>query len=406
MTDVTGLNPEKLNELFFQLCEDHKQGKLTKAMEGYSQLLALFPDASVLHYNLGLVMLDLERIEDARNAFVKADEINPDDLDTLFNLAITERLLGRIDSAIDVYQKVLLLCPEYVDAWYNLGSCYRALRNFADAENAYLEVLRLQEDHVSAASNLAFVYTLIDAKEKALACYRKVLRLRPEDDAARHMVAALAGEDVTTTPDDYIRSLFDNYSERFENSLLKDLEYQVPAKLRILFQRDATAGRVFQCGLDIGCGTGLGAEAFRDLVTSFEGIDLSSKMVTIAGQKKIYNKLWTGNYVAILLSSQSRYDFFIAADVFAYLGALDDTFSVLRKSALPGAILCCSTESLSGEGFKLLQSGRFAHSPDYIKTCAARNGWSILGNERGTLRREKDSWINGDLWIFQAEDSF
>jgi len=404
MNIKSGMEPERLNELFEQVCRDHQDGKLADARRGYSYLLSLFPEAPVLHYNNGLVLLELDRHEDAREAFLKAAELQPDDPDTLFNLAIAEKKIGNIGNAVEIYQRILIMAPGHIDAWYNLGACYRELHEFGSAEKVYLEILRQDAEHTGAMSNIAFVYASMHEHDKAVQYFRRLLELRPDDQSARHMIAALSGENVTSMPADYVQSIFDNLADNFEEKLQDILNYQAPEKIRVMVQSMLGDEVSFTYGLDVGCGTGLGAEALVELVKNFDGIDLSPEMIEIADQKKLYRNLFTGNFLEVLSSSSKDYDFILAADVFAYLGDLAPALGMLRGSGRAGTILCFTTETKEqgGEGFRLRKSGRFAHGPQYVVDCAGQHGWKLIQTEQTQLRKEKGAWIQGDLWLFQA----
>lgn len=58
-----------------------------------------------------------------------------------------------------------------------------------------------------------------------------------------------------------------------------------------------------------------------------------------------------------LTETRELYDLFIAIDVFAYLGDLQDIFQAVRKRALPGAIFLFSTESCKGGQLYLAGNG-------------------------------------------------
>ncbi|MBP0575354.1 methyltransferase domain-containing protein, partial [Mycobacterium tuberculosis] len=60
------------------------------------------------------------------------------------------------------------------------------------------------------------------------------------------------------------------------------------------------AGRRFARGLDLGCGTGLMAEALAGRVAHLEGVDLSSAMVAKARAKGLYADLRVADVVADL----------------------------------------------------------------------------------------------------------
>jgi predicted TPR repeat methyltransferase len=69
------------------------------------------------------------------------------------------------------------------------------------------------------------------------------------------------------------------------------------------------------------------------MVGVLDGLDLSEKMIALAAAKKIYRNLHAGNIVNFLKTTRKRYDFFLAGDVFAYVGDLAQTFALLRKCA-------------------------------------------------------------------------
>jgi predicted TPR repeat methyltransferase len=94
---------------------------------------------------------------------------------------------------------------------------------------------------------------------------------------------------------------------------------------------------VFDNALDLGCGTGLSGQAFRSLVNRLEGVDISSKMVALAEQKKIYDALNVGEILDYLKPSTTYYDLFIAADVLAYFGNLAPLFENVKKRSAKGA---------------------------------------------------------------------
>jgi predicted TPR repeat methyltransferase len=141
------------------------------------------------------------------------------------------------------------------------------------------------------------------------------------------------------------------------------------------------------------------------MVSVLDGLDLSEKMIALAAAKKIYRNLHTGNMMSFLKTTRKRYDFFLAADVFAYVGDLAETFALLRKCARQDALFCFSTETLAGQSYRLQQTGRFAHSPDYIEDVALTTGWKITASLKTSLRKEKGNWVAGDLWFLQLIDN-
>ncbi len=393
-----------MNELFVKASEDYQNGLLDSAGAGYLRLLGYFPQAPLLHCNLGLVYYEQGQYEDSRDSFARAAELEPEDTDILFNLGLAQKKAGDTEGAINTYKRIIEADPESIDTLFNLAGCYKDSGQHAQAVKTYLEVLRIAPGHLSANNNLAFVYHLTGESERAVYYYRKVVELKPNHQAAKHMLAALTGAEVTSSPESYVRDVFDNYSPYFEKSLVEELEYRVPTTLRELVDKGSDWKKTYSHGLDLGCGTGLGGQAFGNMVGVLDGLDLSEKMITLAAEKNIYRKLHAGNIVNFLNTTKENYDFFLAADVFAYVGDLAETFSLLRKCARQDTLFCFSTETLSGHGYQLQQTGRFAHALSYIEEVAGTTGWKITANLKTSLRKEKGSWVAGDLWVLQPVD--
>ena len=186
--------------------------------------------------------------------------------------------------------------------------------------------MEISPDHTPANNNLAYVYHITGERKQAICHYKKVLECKPDHQSAQHMLAALTCADTTSSPEAYVRKVFDNYSPYFEQSLLAELEYSVPTTIRELFDKGTDWKKTYEHGLDLGCGTGLGGRKFIDIVDILDGIDLSEKMIEMANDKNIYRKLYVDNIVSFLNFSNDSYDFYLAADVFAYVGILPRPF--------------------------------------------------------------------------------
>lgn len=394
------LTPEMINSLFQEACENHQNGNLSAAKSAYLTVLQ-HVDAPMLQYNLGLVHHELQEMEEALACFAKAHEGNPEDRDTLFNLALCQKICGQFDNAGHSYLKLLALEPDHVDGIYNLAGCYRAQERDEEAIALYLQVLEKHPAHQGATSNVAYLYQRIGDTARAIQYYQILLQLDPDRHSARHMLAALLGETSETPPESYVRGLFDSYSDHYEESLVQNLEYDVPVKLRKMLLDLADTNHRFREGIDLGCGTGLSGVAFSDLVENLDGVDLSPKMIDIARKKAIYRNLLVDNISSFFSSVSAQYDLVLAADVFGYLGNLTPTMQMISRCTVPGAVICFSTETASGQTYRLQRSGRFAHSQEYILGLAREQGWTVVQHQPVDLRRERDGWVSGTLWIMR-----
>ncbi|MBL0037863.1 MAG: tetratricopeptide repeat protein [Nitrosomonadales bacterium] len=74
--------------------------------------------------------------------------------------------LQKYEEAIEAYRQALRLQPEYADAWYNLGIAYGNLKKYGLATLAYEEAVRIEPERASAWFNLGVAYYFQDKREK------------------------------------------------------------------------------------------------------------------------------------------------------------------------------------------------------------------------------------------------
>jgi tetratricopeptide (TPR) repeat protein len=99
-------------------------GELERAMETYTDALAVDPFHADAHVNLGRLLHQRRAFTEAEAHYVAALVARPTDVTATFNLAVLLDDLGRVDDAIARYQQVIELAPSHVDAYFNLSRLY------------------------------------------------------------------------------------------------------------------------------------------------------------------------------------------------------------------------------------------------------------------------------------------
>ena len=243
--------------------------------------------------------------------------------------------------------------------------------------------------------------------DAAAEAWREVLRIDPADcgGAALRLAALERGETPHRAPPAYVMTLFDQHAEAFEAILVDQLGYDVPNLIRTaLDAMPALPGTPpYPRLLDLGCGTGLVAEALEDISAHRTGIDLSQAMVAVAGEHGLYDDLYVGDIPAFLAASQGQtWDLITAADVLPYLGALDGLFADLARCLSAGGIIAFSTETLATDrmdarGYRVGSRHRFAHDRDYVTRMLAGAGLTPVVCDQITVRREDGGPVPGHL---------
>jgi predicted TPR repeat methyltransferase len=424
-----------LQQIFSEAIQLHMQGKLEHAKEKYQQILMALPGNVNVLGNLGVVCRDLGLIEEAldycrqavagapqdptqhlnlgavfesandlvqaRKSYEKSLELAPVHPKALNNLGKIMHLQGETAEALAHFQKALIVEPDYPLALNNAGVL---LSEQGDHEQActYLQKSHeLDPGNGETLYNLAGVYNCLEKAEDACNTLKKLLVLQPGHASAKHMLAALQGENTDAAPREYIIETFDRYAGRFDNHLQGALGYDVPTVLADMIVKLKKQPRFKTC-LDLGCGTGLSGKAFVEYCESIRGVDLSQKMLDKAQNKGIYSRLECEDVLIYLEKETTEYDLFLATDLFIYMGRLDYLFLAVKKCASHGALMACSIERHQGnEDYVLRDSGRYAQRCDYLTASAENAGFKVVMSREHGIRKEKQQWIDGDLYILE-----
>ena len=177
-----------------------------------------------------------------------------------------------------------------------------------------------------------------------------------------------------------------------------DLSYKSPEVITQLALEKHGGGSLGSI-LDLGCGTGLTGEKIRPHCTNLEGIDLSKKMLEIAKSRNVYDKLSHVDIVEYLSYAKLEFDYFIATDVFVYIGDLSEVFRLIKVRNKKSGKLIFSTEHTNEKGFHLEKSGRYSHSKSYIEELCTEFSFSISHFSETNLRKEKGSFLMGGLYL-------
>jgi predicted TPR repeat methyltransferase len=236
-------------------------------------------------------------------------------------------------------------------------------------------------------------------RDGAVEAYSRALALDPQDRAGAILRLALIGAAAMpdAPPPAYVAGVFDDHAEDFDSALVERLGYTVPRALADLVAELAYDDGRFARVLDLGCGTGLAGERFRDRAAWLEGVDLSEGMVAVARRKGFYDALAVDEAHAFLAGVTACYDLIVAADVLVYLGDLAGLFQAARRALLPGGRFAFSVEQGQGDGFVLNRGHRYAHGENYVAAGLAAAGLTLVEMRHAVCRMEGGQPVEGLL---------
>ena len=154
-------------------------GRLDEAIDSYRRALAIEPGFADAHGNLGVALTRLGRLEDAVASLQRALQLKPGFAEAHNNLANALMGLERPGEALPHYAHALALRPGFAQARRGHANALRDLGRIEDAAASYRLALALKEDDAQAHASLAACEQQLGRCDAAVESYRRALALKP-----------------------------------------------------------------------------------------------------------------------------------------------------------------------------------------------------------------------------------
>ena len=161
-----------------------KLGRLDDAAASYRLALDVKQDYAEALSNLGSLLNDLGQFESAAASYRRALKINPDSAETHNNLGVSLGRLGQLGPAYQCYQLALQLNPEYAEAYNNLGNILKRRGNLAGAVTYFRHAIAIKPGFAKVHSALGSVLRDLQQFGAAEASFRNALAIDPECNEA------------------------------------------------------------------------------------------------------------------------------------------------------------------------------------------------------------------------------
>jgi predicted TPR repeat methyltransferase len=374
-------------------------GRIDEAAVIFRELLRINPSHFEAMYSLGLAQVQMGQAEEGQNLMGGALRLNPRFAEGWCARGIVLLQLQRREEAIVCFDRALALRPGFADA---IASRATALLESGRSEEALAEfdrVLAMNPGHAIGWNNRGNALVALSRHEEAIPCFDKALALQPDLETAtvNRELALLELRKLNRLPPNMTRALFDDFSPYYDSKMLDVLGYRGHLLVRAMAEKAVSALAPPMRILDLGCGTGLVGDAFKDIAAGgrLDGIDLSPRMIEAARARGIYDDLILGDLDTVLAQEGRAYDLILAADTIIYIGDLGQTFAGVLRRLTPGGFFVFTCERKDGGHWEQTEANRFRHSEAYLREEARRAGFEFAEFTQCELRNESSKPVAG-----------
>lgn len=371
-----------------------QSGDLDGALEKYieaSRLNAYYADAYANQGNIYLKKNDKVAAEDAYKRALANDR---NFLAVHHNLAVLLFEQGRKAESLGHYQEAVIINPKHVPSIYNLAMILEDMGDYSEAAGLYFNALVLglktKELDLRIAATLTGLYKMgKDAQKQALEFAKGWVKNFPDNPVAKHTLAAFGGKKDSQAAA-YAKELFDAFAPTYETTMQKLQSKAVSTVVEMLGDKS------YKTVLDLACGTGLFATAFKGHYNSIVGVDISEEMLKKAAETKLYKKLINEPVETFLASNKQKFELIVAIEMIGYLDNPSVLFQGVRNHLTKNGHFALTVETAEKHN-ELSASGRYLYTADYIEKQLQSNGLKILSRQSIDLRKEDTGSAKGEI---------
>lgn len=387
------LNPERSDALLM-LAEALKENdNLGESLIFYHKVLNL--DDTNIEAVLGAadIYLQQDNLEKAEKLYKKSFQISREIAGAHLNYGILLYRQKRTAEALEEYREAVRINPERAEICYNLALILKENGDLEEALGLMFNAYLKDENNETYAINIMETLEILFQKnaEKALKIAQNWQKESPQNVFSKRVLNGFAG--INENEEENIcfaEKLFDNFYENYDETMMK-----IHSKVIEKFKE--THGEIIGNVLDLGCGTGLIGAALKSAKNTFDGVDVSSKMLDEARKKGVYEHLYKDDAVSFLQKNKDNvYNIVLSFDVFCYFSGLEEVLRLVK-----GKEIWFSVESGDEEypaDYYPTFGGRYKHKISYVKRVLEKFKFKDVTAFPLVLREENGNDVNGVLF--------
>jgi tetratricopeptide (TPR) repeat protein len=148
-----------------------QSGKSTVAKSLFIRAIAVNSNSAAAHSNLGIVLSELNELENSVESFDRALRINPKFFNAYINCGDVLRKLGRFQEALNCYDLAISLDGKNAGAFFNRAILFQILKQFDESLHDYKKAISLKSNFHEAFGNMGSVLQKLNRFDEAVIAY-------------------------------------------------------------------------------------------------------------------------------------------------------------------------------------------------------------------------------------------
>ena len=172
------INPDS-SEAHFNLGNVLKELlRYEEAINSYNQAIKIKPDHE-LYFVRGVLFFEIKLLEEALESFNNALKFKPNSSETFNNIGLINVELKNFNQAIVNYDKAIKINRNFLIAKHNRGLALLLNKNESEALNNFKEIIQIDPDYVSSLYELAKIYRNKKQYDLAIDLCKRVIKIDP-----------------------------------------------------------------------------------------------------------------------------------------------------------------------------------------------------------------------------------
>ena len=153
--------------------------------------IALNDNSSYSFYRKGNIMLSVERFDAAVEAFKRAVELDPEDLDYYHSISYAYSKTGELELSLEYANRAILLDKTNSYSYFRKAWALQEMEKYEEAINSYEKCIECESTFVDAYANISFCYSKLKEFNKSILFANKAIMVN-KDYAYSHYRKAWA----------------------------------------------------------------------------------------------------------------------------------------------------------------------------------------------------------------------